>query len=138
METSSGSPRAVGNIHGEFFFNDLIQIVALIHLQTHSIMNLVVGEGDVVLEDVIPAIGKCDHWKESQRSRRPFVPLLQLDLGCICSNLRSDQLLEISDSIIRAALYANWWIRNMSQQVIASAGADSVRRYLCVLDDRLQ
>ena len=99
-------------------------------------MNLVVGEGDVVLEDVIPSIGKCDHRKESQRSRRPFVPLLQLDLGCIGSNLRSDQLLEISDSIIRAALDANWWIRSMSQQVIASS--DSVRRYLCALDDRLR
>ena len=49
METSSGSPRAVGNIHGEFFFNDLIQMVALIHLQTRSIMNLVVGEGVVVI-----------------------------------------------------------------------------------------
>jgi hypothetical protein len=48
----------VGNIHSDYFFNDLIQIVALIHLQTHSIMNLVVGEGDVVLEDVIPGIGK--------------------------------------------------------------------------------
>ena len=124
----------MGNIHSGYFFNDLIQIVALIHLQTHSIMNLVVGEGDVVLEDVIPAIGKCDHWKESQRSRRPFVPLLQLDLGCICSNLRSDQLLEICDSIIRAALYANY--PQTSQQMIASA--DSLRRYLYVLDDRLQ
>ena len=39
----------------DLFFNNLIQSVALIHLQTHSIMNLVVGEGDVILEDVIPA-----------------------------------------------------------------------------------
>jgi hypothetical protein len=57
-----------------------------------------------------------------------------MDFGCTSSSLRSDQLLEISDSIIRAALYANY--PQISQQMIASA--DSVRRYLCVLDDRLQ
>lgn len=38
----------------------------------------------------------------------PYVPLLQLDLGMICTRLCRNELLQISNGIIRAALHPDY------------------------------
>lgn len=56
----------------------------LVHLQTHAVVDLVVGQGDVVLEDARP--------------------LLELDLLGRRSDLGCDELLEIADRVLGRAL----------------------------------
>lgn len=63
-------------------------LVALVHLQAHSVVDLVVRQRDVVLVD--------------------RVPFLELDLGMVGARLRRDELLEIAHGVVRAALDAHF------------------------------
>lgn len=58
-----------------------------VHLETHSVVDLVIAQGYMVFVDGIP--------------------FLELDLRRICSSLSSDKLLEIAYSVVRAAFDAN-------------------------------
>jgi len=59
----------------------------LIHLQTHSIVDLIISQGDMILI-------RC-------------IPFLQLDLGCVRAGLSSDEFLEVTDRIVGAAFYSD-------------------------------
>lgn len=63
----------------------------LVQLERHAVVDLVVGERDMVLED--------------------GVPLLELDLLVVGAALRRDQLLEVANRVVRRALDADWRAR---------------------------
>ena len=52
-------------------------------------------------------------------------PFLKLDFGCIRSSLRSDELLEITDSIVWATFHSYWaWLASALVRFVFGEGAD--------------
>lgn len=75
----------------------------LIHLQAHTVVDLVVCQCNVILVDSVPVAEQHQrrHLGERTRSSSPF---FQLDLRGIRPRLRRDEFLQIADGIIWATL----------------------------------
>ena len=81
----------------------------LIHLQTHAIVNFIISECNVVFVDRVPnnlmLISLCMP-KEKLSSKLQLlrhIPFLQLNLARICTRLGSNEFLEITNGVFRAA-----------------------------------
>ena len=80
---------------------------ALIHLQTHPVVDLVVRKCDVVLVDRVPAKHPSACQCAGDAAEEKDVPLLELDLCMVRPRLSSDELLEVADRVVWAALHAD-------------------------------
>ena len=81
---------------------------ALIHLQTHPVVDLVVRKCDVVLVDRVPASIQSSSARTSDEVEDggdECSPFLERDLCVIGARLGGDELLEVADGVVGTALH---------------------------------
>jgi len=83
----------------------------LVHLQTHSIMDLVIGQSNMVFIHGVPVQMfevSCSKHDGCQTRVGLHVPFLQDDPRRFYTGLRSDEFLEVADRIVRTAFHSDW------------------------------
>ena len=93
-------------------------------------MDLVVGEGNMVLVDCVPGSILLRLLRAQVYVGAPF---LELDLGVVCAGLGGDELLEIAYGVVWAALDSDW----MEPRLVGGRLGERIVN-LCGLDDRLR
>jgi len=81
----------------------------LIHLETHPVVDLIVGKRYVILEGIVPGgHAMLARPVTNTHTESRVVPFLELSLSPISASLRSDELLQITNGIIWATLDAHY------------------------------
>jgi hypothetical protein len=73
-----------------------------VHLQAHAVANFVVAKGYVIFKNDIP-----EGTLEMDSERQGDAPFLELDLPIVGSGLGGDELLEVTNGVVGAALDAH-------------------------------
>lgn len=84
----------------------------------------------MVLVYRVPAQQRTYTMRGCKRTVGAYAPLLELDLGMVCARLGSDQLLEVADGVVGAALDAHCELFFTLQNIPTNP------THLCARDDR--